>query len=483
MSSYSVPENIRAMKPKGTMVKTIHGKYYVYEYFHVKENDKWKTKMGKLIGAIDPVLGYMPNDSIGKDEITTVDFGEYLLSYSLSKNVLDDLMQVFNVKDAYTIYFLSLIHFVNGFTYIKNIDSLYKQSYLSVKYDSLNFCEKTISSLYDSLGRKQNKVNEFENLTIEKSSKQLAFDGHCIRSSSDDNALAESGNKANVFKDDQINVLMAYDINTSRPVLSRVYCGGTLDKISVKDLIERKNLHSMLFIVDKGFYSKENISLFSGNDNHYIIPLWSNHRQYKQITSTSKMEGLFVFERSKRRSTVEYHEEIINNKTVVFYRDLSQNALESTDYLSKVEEGKYTMESYLEKKDGFGTIVLESNLNKSAEEIYKLYKKRWMIETFYDYYKNRLDVNTLHLNDYYKTQGLSFIMLITSLIYSEFTENIKKVKIKESIQSILIDSRFLKLHKDNKGTWRVENINQKHLKIFQTFSLNVAQEAADLSKA
>ena len=141
------------------------------------------------------------------------------------------------------------------------------------------------------------------------------------------------------------------------------------------------------------------------------------------------------------------------------------------------------MESYLEKKDGFGTIVLESNLNKSAEEIYKLYKKRWMIETFYDYYKNRLDVNTLHLNDYYKTQGLSFIMLITSLIYSEFTENRKKVKIKESIQSILIDSRFLKLHKDNKGTWRVENINQKHLKIFQAFSLNVAQEAADLSKA
>lgn len=480
MSSYSVPENIRALKPKGTMVKVIHGKYYVYEYFHVKENDKWKTKMGKLIGSIDPTLGYIPNDSIVKDEITTVDFGEYFLSYSLSKNVLDDLKQVFNTKDAYTIYFLSLIHFVNGFTYIKNVSPLYKQSYLSVKYDSLSFGEKTISSLYDSLGRKQNKVNEFENLMIEKSSKELAFDGHCIRSSSDDNELAEPGNKANVFKDDQINVLMAYDINTSRPVLSRVYCGGTLDKISVKDLIERKNLHSILFIVDKGFYSKENIELFSDNDNHYIIPLYSNHKKYKQITSSNKMEGLFVFERSKRRSTVEYHEETINGRTIIFYRDLSQNALESTDYLSKVEEGKYTMESYLEKKESFGTIVLESNLNESAEKIYRLYKKRWMIETFYDYYKNRLDVNALHLNDYYKTQGLSFIMLITSLIYSEFTKNIKKEKIKESVQSILINSRFLKLHKDNKGKWRVENINQKHLKIFQTFKLNVTQEAAGL---
>ncbi len=48
MSSDSVPENIRAMKSKGTMVKVIHGKYYVYEYFHVKENDKWKTKMRLL---------------------------------------------------------------------------------------------------------------------------------------------------------------------------------------------------------------------------------------------------------------------------------------------------------------------------------------------------------------------------------------------------------------------------------------------------
>ena len=481
MSDYSVPENIRNLKPKGTMVKAIHNKYYVYEHSHIKKDGKWKTKMGKLIGSIDPVLGYIPNDSVRKDEITSVDFGEYFLVYSLSENVLENLKLVFNIKDAYTIYFLALIHFINGFTYLKNVDSLYKQSYISVKYNTLNFGEKTISDLYDSLGRKQSKVNQFEDLLIEQSSKELALDGHCIKSSSYENDLAEPGNKANMFKEDQLNVLMAYDINTSRPVLSRVYCGGTLDKVSVKDLIERKNLKAMLFIVDKGFYSKNNITLFSSNGNHYIIPLWANHKSYKQVSSTKTMEKLFVFERSKKRSTVEYHEEIIDGKKVIYYRDLSQNALESTDYLSKVEEGKYTMKSYLEKKDDFGTIVLESNLDKTAEEIYRLYKKRWMIETFYDYYRNRLDVNAIHLNDYYKTQGLSFIMLITSLIYSEFTEAIKKEKIKESPQSILLDARFLKLHK-SRNKWTVENINQKHLKIFQTFELNVYQEAEDLVK-
>ena len=482
MGKYSVPKEIRDLKPKGTMVKVIHNKYYVYEQKHIKENEKWKIKMGKLIGSINPDVGYIPNSTgIRKTSITSVDFGEYFLTYSLTIDVLKELEEVFNLKDAYMIYLVALINFINGFTYIKNIDPIFSQSYLSVKYPSIHLKEKGLSSLYDDLGRRQEKVNIFEDLLIERSSKKYAFDGHSIPSSSNDNELTEQGNKAKVFKEDQINVLMAYDIETSRPVLSRVYSGGTLDKISVKDLINRKNLRSILFIVDKGFYSKDNIELFSKDDNHYIIPLSKNHKPYKEIIEDTKNnEDIFVYESSKKRSTVEYHEKIINSKKVIFYKDLSMNALESTDYLSKVEEGKYTMDSYLEKKDEFGTIVLETNYDKSAEEIYRLYKKRWHIETFYDYYKNRLDVNTLCLNNYYKTQGLSFIMLISSLIYSSFKKALKDKKIKESPESILLDARFLKLHKSTSTKWIVENINSKHLEIFEKFNLDVFDEASKL---
>lgn len=138
------------------------------------------------------------------------------------------------------------------------------------------------------------------------------------------------------------------------------------------------------------------------------------------------------------------------------------------------------MGSYQEKKYRFGTIVLKSSLDKSAEEIYKLYKRRWNIETFYDYYKNRLNVNTLHLNDYYKTQGLSFIMFVISLIYSSFTKILKENKIKESPQTILLNARFLKLHRNKNMKWNEENINQKYLKIFETFGLDLLKEASSL---
>lgn len=477
MGKYSVPEDIRKHKPVGTMVKIIHGKYYVYEYKHIKENGKWKIKMGALIGTIDSSLGYIANGTgIINDQITTVDFGEYYLAYSLSNDVLDKLKLVFNTSDAYTIYYLSLIHFVNGFTYIKHVKPLFDQSYLSIKYKSLNFGESSISKLYDSLGRRQTKTAQFEDILIEESSKQFAFDGHAIKCSSDYNALSEKGNKALLFKDDQLNVLMAYDINTSRPIISRVYDGANLDKISIKDLIERKQFKSILFIVDKGFYSKENIELFASNGNSYIIPLYASHKAYKDVINTEVMEGIFVFDRSKKRSTIEYHEKMISRKKVIFYRDLSIAALESTDYLSKINNETYTFENYNKFKNTFGTIVLESNLDKSAEEIYKLYKRRWSIETFYDYYKNRLDVNALCLNDYYKTQGLSFVMLITSLIYACIKEKLKEHNIKESIESLLLDARFLKLHKI-RNSWKVENICKNHYKIFDEFELNVFKEA------
>ena len=43
---YAVPENIRKMKPRGTMVKKIKGHYYVYRMQHIKDEKtgKWKIK-------------------------------------------------------------------------------------------------------------------------------------------------------------------------------------------------------------------------------------------------------------------------------------------------------------------------------------------------------------------------------------------------------------------------------------------------------
>lgn len=71
-----------------------------------------------------------------------------------------------------------------------------------------------------------------------------------------------------------------------------------------------------------------------------------------------------------------------------------------------------TIEMFEEVKEYFGMIVIEINMNKSAPEIYVRYKKLWEIETFYKFFKNKINYETINITDYYASQELLFIMLI-----------------------------------------------------------------------
>jgi len=229
--------------------------------------------MGKLVGTIHEGVGFVPNDSYNRIQgNTTLEYGQYALAFANSKDTLSRLLSVFNPVDAYQIYFMALFHFVNGFTYLKNIDVFFQQSYFAEMFPDLKLSYHVLSSLLDSLGRKQENVMRFEQMLNNDSSHELAIDGHVIASSSYLNDLSENGNKFHLLKDSQINVLMAYDINNKNPVLSRIYEGGNLDKVSIKDILQRFDSHDTLFIVDRGFYSNDNIILFSQNRNQYIIP-------------------------------------------------------------------------------------------------------------------------------------------------------------------------------------------------------------------
>ena len=79
------------------------------------------------------------------------------------------------------------------------------------------------------------------------------------------------------------------------------------------------------------------------------------------------------------------------------------------------------------------------------------------IETFYDFFSNVQHDEDFQQRNYYKIQALAFILLVLSLlIHMEFTEHVKKVGIRESIQDVLLNSRMVKLVKRG-GTWKCED--------------------------
>ena len=470
MGDYSVPESIRQFKPKGTMVKRISNYYYVYEYSNfTDENGKRHTKMGKAIGSIKEGVGFIPNSTFACDsEISSLDFGEYAITIANSSKTLALLKECFNPQDAAVIYNVAMIHFIQGFTYLRDIHNYYDMSILSILYPSLRLGYDALSKLYDSLGRRQTSVIRMEEKLIAACSRQMAVDGHVIGCESSLNDLSEKGYKFKKIGEEQINLLMAYDVNTGIPLLSRIYEGASTDKVSVKDFIDQVELTDMLFIVDRGFYSTENINLFSSNGNAYIIPLGKNLNTCKSAVHSLEMHDRFMYQKGKKASVVEYKDEIIDGYRVLTYRDLNESAAEQENYLRHMEHGdkSYTKEGFEKTKYYMGVTVLQTSLeDKTPQEVYELYKKRWAIETFYNYFKNKAGYSSLYAEDYYKTQGLSFIMLVSALIHQEVEAAVANVNGK-NITTCLLEARMVKAHKRH-GKWTVCNGLKRQVELFK----------------
>lgn len=244
--------------------------------------------------------------------------------------------------------------------------------------------------------------------------------------------------------------------------------------MKVTKQVELKN---MLFVIDRGFYSAENLKLFSSDGNSYIIPLGKNLTACKKAISSLEMVGRFMYQRGRKASVIEYKDDMIDGNRVITYRDLNESAAEQTNYLRHMGMGDkaYTQEGFDKLKDFMGVIVLQTSIvGKTPQEIYEIYKKRWTIETYYNYFKNKADYGSLYQQDYYKTQGLAFIMLVSSLIRREFEDAVKAVKGK-SAQDCLLDARMVKADK-RRGVWAVCNCRKKQAELFESLNTKLAVE-------
>lgn len=460
MGKYSVPEEIRKLKPKGTMVKNIKGLYYVYNYSSHqictvdedgKKHWKTKTKMGDCIGAITLDDGFVPNEGhLSKDIITCRNYGDYATAVYYSRATYELLSSVFHPDDAKQIYSAAIIFFVEGFTYMTNMKDVFDISYLSLLYKGVHLGYDAVHTLYTNLGTRGTKVHEFESMLINKSSKRIAIDGHVIACTSECNDLSEFGYKASKLGTEQINWLTAYDVVDGLPLLSHVYSGADPDKISVKSLFKKYEFSNTEFLVDRGFNTAPDKALMSANGNTYIVPMISNRDDYASVIDILKFDKrkYFVFNKDSYASMIYYaeYQAMDDSCRYIAYQDTTRAGAERQDYIKAMAAGKkgYTEEGLLENEQYFGLFLLETNdFNLDAETVFCHYKDRWSIETYYNYVRNDVDFNALYQQDYFSMQGVSFIVTVAGMIYHD----IKKVadEAHVSVKEIMREMKKLKI--------------------------------------
>ncbi len=487
-----IPQEVSRFRPGAcTEIKNIGGNYYVYMYESILlPSGRWGKKTGKSIGKIIPGKGFVPNRNYhlftgddDRDDITILEYGQYALIEEVAGDIKESLTKHFGLEKAGQIFSYASILLANGFVHKDQVGVYYEQSWLSVEYSDLSFRmgRTAINTLLDNLGRRGTRVLEYTNEAISRV-KRMAVDGHAIRSCSDENDLGEAGYKFPSLKEDQVNLLMGYDITTSFPVFSRMFRGSMSDKSAMKELSEILTISGILLVVDSGFYSKDNLKFFSGNGNTYIIPVPATTEVFKDATSQIKYTGEFCYSTSSTHARIQYMEiKLSETERVYVFRDIDENSKCIFNYQQCIDLGKngYTEKGLAEIREFFGVYVLRTNSGLPPKEVFCAYKGRWSIETFYNYIKNAGDFNNLKEQDYVKEQGLAFIILITGQLYARLNSAVKALGNNTiSTQDILNMARCLKM--DRKGnTWTCRNKRTKDLEILKKLGfvpLNVYNE-------
>lgn len=282
---YAVPPEILKHKPRGSMVKKIHGGYYVYAMENVKNpvTGKWQTKTKEILGKITVENGYIPNEDRG---YTVLEYGAYHLAEECTDEIKEQFQLAFGKDDnAKRIWVLALIYSVNGFRPISAISLLYKKSSLSVAYPNLKMGETAVSNILENLGRRDTEAKKFQDILLQNV-KEIAIDGHVIPRYSKLDGMTEYGYKYKKLGSEQINLLTAYDVTKGRPVAMKMFDGSKNDKASVKEFIEDVIVEDCLYLMDRGFYSPELKTILAEKKIHLYYACLLKHDCVSRSTKT-----------------------------------------------------------------------------------------------------------------------------------------------------------------------------------------------------
>ena len=141
----------------------------------------------------------------------------------------------------------------------------------------------------------------------------------------------------------------------------------------------------------------------------------------------------------------------------IAFKDTTRAAAERENYLKTMTAGRseYTEEGLVENELYFGLFLLETNdFESSPETIFRHYKDRWSIETYYNYVRNDADFNALYQQDYFCMQGLSFIVTVFGMIYHDVKKVAEASKL--SVKEVMREMKKLKISLEG-NKWVVQN--------------------------
>jgi hypothetical protein len=471
------PEWALACKRKGTELRLLNGKYYLYE-----ATSKWNTEKkrsvkitGKYLGRITEAEGFVEaaiarlrRQQVQIERIQVKEYGiasaiEHLFTDTVSalrKFFPDSWQRLVALAYGRLVYQSPL----------KNMSFHYSHSYLSEQYSGVDLSARSLSYFLREVGQDRNTIVEFCR-SFKISEDCILFDGTDIFSASEQMELPKFSKSKFGTYDDMVNLMCVFSVRQQSPVYYRLLPGNIKDVSAFKMSLQESGVKDATIIIDKGFASNGNIEALEKEDLKFIIPLPRNSSliEYQKIKSGDKslLDGHFQYE---GRYIWHYTTAVDEKKSVTVFLDDELRCREEKDYLNRVESKtvKYSMEKFHEKRHTFGTVAMLNNTGKSPREVYVDYKTRGEVETMIDTLKNVVDADRTCMQNEMALEGWMFVNMIALKWYYIILNLLKKHQLnkKYSPADFLLFLSEVKMVNIN-NTWHRAEVIRKTVELMQ----------------
>jgi transposase len=475
----------------GTELRRIKGHYYLYSVSSRwdKEAKKNRKVTGPIIGKISPDGQLTP--SIKRSE----------KSKGIAKNPLEFVKNIVIKEFGLSNFFLSYIEdickqlqscFPDHWQYIIAVAycRLFKQapinqmpfhiyhSYLSEVLKEAVFDEKNISLALRDVGRNREQAIRFMKWDIPEGEHVLIDLTH-LPSRSKNGAFAQPGHNNQKNYSGQINLLYIFGNQSLKPIFYRIVPGNIRELSAFVLTMEESGISPCILIMDKGFYSLKNTGYLIKNKFNFICPLKRDSLMVKNENRAKLFEktGTQYFEYMGK--IIWYIKIILTDtyKEIYLYLDDELRIREERDFLIRVanKPENYTIEKFNVKKNQFGTLSLLTNLkDKTAAQIYQIYKSRNQIEMMYDGFKGVLEADKTYMQNEETLQGWMLANHVALLAHHRIYMRLllsNKIN-KHSIKSIVERLALVRKVKIN-NQWFDSEIVKSNVNLFKQIGIPI----------
>ena len=505
----------------------IHGRIYAYEAENYWDSEKKQSRQKRrYLGVWDEGTGQIIPKTAERDVKTTKSFGPVSLLNSISDEIQlrKKLSESFG-KDGDLILAIAMSKLLHQ-TSLKNMHHVLEDSFLPEIYSlKESFSSQWLSDFLMRLSSKDTAMTSFYNSIIAGEDETLIFDITSFSSASKNIDWLEWGYNRDGLDLPQVNLGLVLSLHRHLPLYFKLFPGSINDVVTLKNLVAEVKAFGItksLFILDRGFYSENNIKELSNEQIDFILPLpfsvnigkgliSETNKDIENPANAKRFGGdiFYVLENEVHIDEVKAYGYVLYSKkregleTNSFYNRLIdiECALQGKEFRNPIDQFKRTagnFERYFEcNVDGktinlrrrvnaisqavnrFGKTILLSATKRSWDEVLSLYRERDEVEKKFDELKNELEVMPLRVQKIETLQGLLFVFFISLILRALLLRRARDAQLldKSSIEEIFMELAKLRAVKVG-GKWRLTEISKKQRTLFEKLKIGVPVEAS-----